>query len=435
MTPYAPPPQPLALYGPEFAADPRGHYRRLREHGPLAPVRLAPGIDALLVVDYQAAVDLLRDTHTFTKDPRAWQATVPEDSPVLPMLGYRPTALFSDGEVHARYRAAINDSLALIEPHALRAEVARVAQRLIGTFSATGSGDLIAQYARLLPLHVLVTSFGVPPGEADRIVEGVAGMFGSGANAASAYADLVEVVTELVAARRRRPRRDLTSYLLGHPAGLDNDETVRQITLIMSAGHDPTTNLIGNALLHMLTDPRYAGSLHGGAMTAHEAIDEVLWQDPPLANLAAHYPRHDTEFHGVRLRAGQLVLVSYAAANSRSEAGVPERSGPAGPEPRDRTVRSGAGAHLAWSAGPHRCPAKQPALLIAMTAVEQITSQLCDAELAVPVGGLSWRPGPFHRALVRLPVRFTPVDMSAEAYRLRTAGDAADEPPAVSTGP
>ncbi|MET9657119.1 cytochrome P450 [Streptomyces sp. NPDC006510] len=424
MTPFAQPPEPLALYGPDFAADPRSHYRRLREHGPLAPVRLAPGVDALLVTDYQAAVDLLRDTHTFTKDPRAWQATVPDDSPVLPMLGYRPTALFSDGEVHARYRDAINDSLALIEPHILRAEVTRVAKRLIGEFAATGSSDLIAQYARRLPVHVFVTWFGVEPGDGERIVNGIAGMFNSAEDAATAYADLVEVVTELVADRRARPRRDLTSYLLGHPADLDNDETVRQITLIMSAGHDPTTNLIGNALLHMLTDARYAGSLHGGAMTAHEAINEVLWQDPPLANLAAHYPRHDTEFHGVRLRAGQLLLVSYAAANSRSTPGL-----------SDLAVRSGASAHLAWSAGPHRCPAKQPALLIAMTAIEQLTSQLCDAELAVPASSLKWRPGPFHRALVRLPVRFTPVDMSAETHRQRTAGEAADGPSAVSIGP
>ncbi|WP_327370436.1 cytochrome P450 [Streptomyces sp. NBC_01217] len=424
MTPPVQPPQPLALYGPDFAADPQSHYRRLREHGPLAPVRLAPGIDALLVTDYQAAVDLLRDTHTFTKDPRAWQATVPDDSPVLPMLGYRPTALFSDGDVHARYRDAINDSLALIEPHILRAEVARVAQRLIGEFAATGSGDLIAQYARRLPVHVFVTWFGVPLGGSERIVNGIAGMFNSAEDAATAYADLVEVVTDLVADRRARPRRDLTSHLLAHPAGLDDDETVRQITLIMSAGHDPTTNLIGNALLHMLTDARYARSLHGGAMTAHEAINEVLWQDPPLANFAAHYPRRDTEFHGVRLRAGQLLLVSYGAANTQSA-----------PGPSDPGVRSGSSAHLAWSAGPHRCPAKQPALLIAMTAIEQLTSQLCDAELDVPVSGLKWRPGPFHRALVRLPVRFTPVDMSAGTDRWEAAEGASDGLSAVSITP
>ncbi|MFE2088288.1 cytochrome P450 [Streptomyces sp. NPDC059460] len=397
------PPQPLALYGPDFAADPHSHYRQLRAHGPLAPVRIAPGIDALLVTDYQAAVDLLRDTHTFTKDPRAWQATVPADSPVLPMLGYRPTALFSDGDVHARYRDTINDSLALIEPHVLRAEVTRVARQLIREFAATGSGDLVAQYARRLPLHVFTTWFGVPPEDSERIVDGIGGMFNSAEDSAAAYADLVTVVTELVAERRARPRRDLTSYFLGHPAGLDNDETVRQITLVMSAGHDPTTNLIGNALLHMLTDARYAGSLHGGAMTAHEAINEVLWQDPPLANFAAHYPRHDTEFHGVRLRAGQLLLVSFAGANTQSP-----------PAPSDPGVRSGGSAHLSWSAGPHRCPAKQPALLIAMTAIEQLTSQLCDAELAVAASELMWRPGPFHRALVHLPVRFTPLDVTGD---------------------
>jgi len=420
MTPFAQPPRPLELYGPDFAADPRGHYRRLRAHGPLAPVRIAPGIDALLVTDYQAAVDLLRDTDTFTKDPRAWQATVPEDSPVLPMLAYRPTALFSDGATHARYRGAINDGLALIEPHVLRAEVSRVARRLIGEFAATGSADLIAQYARRLPLHVFVTWFGVPPGDGERIVNGIAGMFNSTENAATAYADLVRVVTDLVAARRVRPGRDLISYLLAHPAGLDNDETVRQITLVMSAGHDPTTNLIGNALLHMLTDARYAGSLHGGAMTAHEAIDEVLWHDPPMANFSAHYPRHDTEFHGVRLRAGQLVLVSYAAANTQAEPGLP---GPG--------TRSGSSAHLAWSAGPHRCPAKQPALLIAMTAIEQLTSQLCDLELGVPADRLTWRPGPFHRALVRLPVRFTPVDFNTTAgpVDVGTGPDGADDAP------
>lgn len=93
----------------------------------------------------------------------------------------------------------------------------------------------------------------------------------------------------------------------------------------------------------MLTDERYAGSLHGGAMTAHEAINEVLWQDPPIANLAAHYPRHDTEFHGVRLHAGQLILVSFGAANTQSaqaapDAGVRSEPAPTSPGRRARTA-------------------------------------------------------------------------------------------------
>ncbi|KPC78416.1 MULTISPECIES: cytochrome P450 [Streptomyces] len=398
------PHEPLALYGAGFAADPHGHYRRLRAQGPLARVRIAPDIDATLVTDYHAAADLLRDTETFTKDPRAWQAGVPADAPVLPVLGHRPTALFTDGAVHARYRDAINDTLALIEPHLLRAEVVRVAQRLIAAFSATGTGDLIAQYARRLPLHVFTASFGVAPQDVERVVRGTAGMMDSGADATEAYDDLVAVVSALVHERRRRPGRDLTTYLLAHPAGLDDDEAVRQITLIMSVGHDPTTNLIGNALLRMLSDTGYGGSLHGGATTAREAVDDVLWRDPPLANLGAHFPRHDTEFHGVPLRAGQLVLVSFAAANTQSTPSVPKTA-----------VRSGDGGHLAWSTGPHRCPAKPSALLMATTAIEELTSQLCDLRLAVEPGELVWRPGPFHRALAHLPVRFTPLDALVEA--------------------
>ncbi len=392
---------PTALHGPAFAADPGAVYARLRRQGPVAPVEIAPGVEALLVTDYQAALDLLRDTDTYSKDSRDWQRTVPPDSPLLPVLGYRPTALFSDGATHARYRQVITDGLALLEPHLLQRRVAEVAHRLIGTFGATGSADLIADYARRLPVHVVTTWFGVPDEHRERLVAGIVGMIESTRQAVTAYADLVAVVTAMVAERRERPRHDLTSWFLTHPAGLDNDEVVRQITLTMIAGNEPTTNLIGNALLRLLTDARYAGSLFGGAMTAHQAIDEVLWHEPPLANLSAHYPRCDTVLHGRAIPAGSLVLVSYAAANSQAAppAGAADTAG----------LRSGESAHLAWAAGPHACPARDPALLIAITAVEQLTSRIGDLELAEPPEDLRWRPGPFHRALVRLPVRFTPV--------------------------
>lgn len=74
-------------------------------------------------------------------------------------------------------------------------------------------------------------------------------------------------------------------------------------------------------------------------MTAYQAIDEVLWHEPPLANLSAHYPRYDITFHGREIPAGTLVLVSYAAANSQAA------------PPTDGTeLRSGESAHLAWAA-------------------------------------------------------------------------------------
>ncbi|MFE4975758.1 cytochrome P450 [Kitasatospora sp. NPDC056651] len=391
-------PRPTPIHGPGFAADPQPVYERLRRHGATAPVELGPGVEALLVTDYQAALDLLRDTDTFSKDSRLSRHELPPDSPLLPMLGYRPTALFSDGETHARYRAVITDALALFEPHRLQRQVAETAHRLIDGFASVGHADLIAEYSRRLPAFALTTWFGVPPEQREEVVGAITGLIESTEEAGISYGKLLAVVTAMVAERRERPRNDLTSWYVTHPVGLDDDEVIRQITLTLIAGHEPTTNLIGNALLRLLTDARYAGSLYGGAMTAHQAIDEVLWHEPPMANFSAHYPRYDITFHGREIKAGTLLLVSYAAANSQ-----------AAPPAEDGGLRSGESAHLAWAAGPHACPARDPALLIAITAIEQLGSRLSDLELATPAEELVWRPGPFHRALLRLPVRFRPV--------------------------
>jgi hypothetical protein len=169
----------------------------------------------------------------------------------------------------------------------------------------------------------------------------------------------------------------------------------------MGAGNEATANLIGNPLARMLTDDRYYGTLSGGALTPRDAIHDVLQNEPPVANYSAYFARRDVEFHGKWVRTGQLVLISYAAAGTqhgRSEAGT-DGGGANG---------SGGGAHLAWSAGPHACPVQRPALIIAATAIERLTAWISDLELAVQADELVYRHGPFHRALVRLPVRFTP---------------------------
>ncbi|MEV4555949.1 cytochrome P450 [Kitasatospora sp. NPDC049285] len=384
-----------ALYGPAFAADPHGHYARLRDRGPLAPVELAPGVDAWLVTDYHVALEILRDTDTWTRDPRPWQAHQPVDSPVLPMLGWRPTALFSDGDTHARYRQVITDSVGMLEPHLLQRDTTAVAEQLIAEFAGTGKADLLAQYAYRLPLLILTSWYGIPDEDIDRISASMSRAFESATGAAAAYAELVAVITGLVAERRTEPRHDLISAFLSHPAGLADEEVVRHITLTLMAGHEPTANLAANALLRMLSDDRYAGSLHSGAMTAHDAVNEVLWEDPPISNFAPHYPRRDLVFHGTEIARDHLVLISYASANA--QAALP---------PAESESLGGSYAHLAWGAGPHRCPARQPAVLMAVTAVEYLISRLTDLRLADEV---RWRQGPFHRALAALPVTFTPL--------------------------
>ncbi|MGQ4374675.1 cytochrome P450 [Streptomyces sp. SAS_267] len=386
-----------SLYGPEFAADPTEVYRRLRESGPTAPVELAPGVRATLVTGYDAALHVLRSPETFSKDPRHWRdladGTVPADSPVLPMMMYRPSALFTDGEEHGRLRGAITDTLARVESATLRGYAERSADTLIDRFAPRGTADLLGEYAQVLPLLVFNHLFGCPVGHGVRLVEGMSGMF-DGVDAEKAYDLLIDTLLDLVALKRHRPAPDLTSWLMEHPAALTDEELIHTLAVLMGAGTEPQQNLIANGLRLLLSDERFAGDLSGGTLPVEDALDEVLWTDPPIANYAVHYPRYDVVYEGTPLRAGDPLVVSLAAANTD-----PALTG---------SQRTGNRAHLAWSAGPHTCPAQGPARLIASVAVEKLLDRIPDMELTVPVEDLRWRPGPFHRALAALPVSFPP---------------------------
>ncbi|MEU4844051.1 cytochrome P450 [Streptomyces gilvosporeus] len=389
----------LKLHGPEFAADPNRYYDYLRQYGALAPVEIAPDVTAMLVTDYRAALDLLNDTATWSKDSREWQKTIAPDSQVIPMLGYRPNALFNDGETHRRYRQVISDSFQLVEPHILRAKVQHAADTLIQAFGANGEVDLVGEYAQLLPLMVFNDLFGMPDSYGERLISAIGGLMDAASpeEANAADAAFTSYIMELIGAKKARRGPDLTSWFMDHPNGLSDEEVIPQIVVTMAAGNEPLANLIGNALSRMLSDDRYYSTLSGGALTARDAINEVLWNDPPMHNYSAHYPRRDVFFHGTWVRQGQLVLVSYAAANSQF-----------GETTLDQT-RTGGGSHLAWASGPHACPVQRHALVIAMTAIERLTAWLSDIELAVEPHQLEWRPGAFQRALAALPARFTPI--------------------------
>ncbi|GAA2310707.1 cytochrome P450 [Actinomadura luteofluorescens] len=386
-------PERIPLYGPEFAKDPRAAYARMREHGDLAPVELAPGVPATLVLAYDAALEILRDPATFPRCSEVWEEEVGPECPVLPMMMSRPNALFTNGTVHARLRSVIVDSLDRVDPVSLREYVERGADTLIDRFSGDGKADLIGQYARMVPLLVFNELLGCPPEIGDKLLRGMNAIFDT-VSAEEGNALLVEAAGELVASKRAEPGADVTSWILGHPAGLDDLETIHQVILLMGAGTQPELNLIANGILLLLSDDRFGGDLSGGALPVEDALDEILWTDPPMANYGTTFPRQDIDFHGYRLPAHQPVLVSYAAANTDPSRGIADRRG-------NR-------AHLSYAGGPHTCPARSHSRLIASVAIEKLLDRIPDVELAVPAEHLEWRPGPFHRALTALPVTFPP---------------------------
>ncbi|KND24593.1 cytochrome P450 [Streptomyces acidiscabies] len=385
----------VPLYGPEFAADPQAYYTYMRHYGPTAPVELAPGVEATLVTDYATALQLLQDTGSFRKDARRWRdfnsGKVAPDSPVTPLLAYRPNCMFSDGVEHLRLRQAVTDSLAKIDSRKLGQSIERISGYLISQFSARGSADLLGDYAKQLPLFVFNELFGCPADIGDRVLFGISGMF-DGVNAEKSAEVLFQAIGELVVLKRSRPGDDLTTWLMRHQAALTDEELVHQLGVLLGGGIEPTRSLIGNTLHRLLTHDRYGG---GGGLI-EEAMDDTLWENPPMSNFAPHYPSADLEFADRQFSEGELVLVSFAAANTGPALSVARQAG---------SNRS----HLSWSAGPHACPAKDPARHIAVAAIENLLNRLPDVELAIPEDSLTWRPGPFHRALVALPARFTPV--------------------------
>ncbi|WP_406862913.1 cytochrome P450 [Streptomyces sp. HUAS MG47] len=400
----------VPLYGPEFAADPQAYYAYLRQYGPTAPVELAPGVEATLVTDYPTALQLLQDNGSFRKDARRWRAfqqgLIPPDSPVAPLLAYRPNAMFSDGAEHARLRQAITDSMARIDTTRLSRRTEQVSDYLIAQFGSRGSADLLGDYAKMLPLLVFNQLFGCPADIGDRVFFGINNMF-EGVNAEKAAEVMFEAAGELVALKRSAPGDDVTTWLMQHQVRLTDEEMVHQLALLLAAGAEPMRNLIGNTLHRLLTDDEYA---HRGGLI-DEALDDTLWENPPIANLAPHYPASDMEFAGQQLRAGDLVLVSFAAANSHPALAASRQTG------SNR-------AHLAWSAGPHGCPSKDPARQITVTAVENLLNRLPDVELAVPDDSLTWRPGAFSRGLTALPARFTPVSVAPAHTAVRDTAPA-----------
>ncbi|MEU2129020.1 cytochrome P450 [Streptomyces sp. NPDC018352] len=396
-----------SLYGPEFAADPQRVYDEFRAHGLAAPIELAPGVEATLIVQHEAALRVLQNPSYFARDSRRWAALregrVPLDSPVLPMMAYRPNCLFTDGTEHLRLRKAVTESLGRLSTTRLSRDVERIADYLIDQFIERGSADLLGDYAKLLPLLLFNQLFGCPGDIGDRLTRSMSAIF-DGEDVLRANAELTECLMELVALKRRQPGEDITSWLIQHPAGLRDEELKDQLVMLMGAGVEPERNLIANALLLMLSSDTGVSHRRGTGMLVEDALDDVLWNNPPIANYATHYPVQDVDLGGVTLKADTPVLISFAAANSD-------------PALTDARQTLSKGAHLAWGAGPHVCPAKSPAQLIALTAIEKILNSVPDLALAVHPSAVEWRPGPFHRALVSLPVHFT----AAPARRTTTA--------------
>ncbi|MET9669329.1 cytochrome P450 [Streptomyces sp. NPDC006475] len=390
------------LYGPVAEANPRALYEALRkEHGPVAPVLLHGDLPAWLVLGYREILEVTRSPARFTRDSRYWrmfhEGRVAADSPLRPMVQWQPNCIFVDGEEHRRLRSAVTDSLESFDRRGIRRYVIRFTDQLIDMFAARGSADLISEFAEKLPMLVMTQLLGLPEQQGPMLAGAALDLIKGSATALESNDFVVEMLRTLTTRKKGQPGHDLATLLLGHEADLSEDEVVEHLRLVLIAANETTVNLIANTLRLVLTDRRFRAHLAGGHMTLPDAVEQVLWDEPPLSAIPGRWATGDTVLGGQQIRRGDLLMLGLEAGNADPEI----RPDPSAPLHGNR-------GHLSFCSGPHECPGQEIGRAIADTGIDTLLARLPDLDLAVDKSELRSHAAWLSRRLDSLPVRFTP---------------------------
>lgn len=424
------------LFGPEAEADPMALYEKLRaEHGTVAPVLVADGLPAWLVLGHRENLDVARTPSRFSRDSRRWHAfkdgLLGPEHPLTPIAAWQPLCSFADGAEHERLRAAVTESLARFDRRGIRRHVTRFADQLIDSFSEGGTAELVHRFAEPLPMLVMTQLLGMPDEFGPKLVTAARDMIKGTETAMTSYVYVATALQQLVDRKRESPGSDLASWLIAHPTGLNDDELVQHLRLVLIAAFETTANLIANTLRMMLTDQRFRANLAGGQMTLPDALEQILWDEPPFTTILGRWATGPTELGGQQIAEGDMLLLGLAAGNV------------------DPTVRPdldapvyGNRSHLAFGGGPHECPGADMARAIADTGIDTLLARLPDLQLGCDPSELEWSSSLMSRHLSELPIEFTPSPakgrpearpaFAVQGRRAPAAADATQQQPAAA---
>jgi cytochrome P450 len=341
----------------ENRRDPLPAYRRLRES---EPIRRNRWQGTWLLSRYDDVAAVLRDPR-FTTDrtrllPFRLMRRSSRHHPDFVSLLDR-NLLMLDGEEHRRVRGLVSKAFTPRRVDSLRPRVEAVVDELLDAAAAKGEMELVRDLAHPLPVIVIAELLGVPLADRERfrgwsndvvqILDLLSGREGlrpawRGAEGLAGY------FRGLLAERRRAPKDDLLSAMLAAEEdgrALGEADLLALSALLLAAGHETTTNLIGNAVLALLRHPGERKRLEEDLSLMPSAVEEFLRFDSPV-QVTDRVITEDLDFRGHRFRRGQLAVCLIGAANHD-----PARF----PEPDRLDVARGDRGHLAFGLGPHVC--------------------------------------------------------------------------------
>ncbi|MEO3874751.1 cytochrome P450 [Nonomuraea sp. B12E4] len=342
-----------------YLEDPYPLYARARRE---APVFYSPEYGLWFVTRYDDVWAVLKDTARFSSRflmrtpadaPAAVREVLQEAYPELPML------VNDDPPSHTRTRNLVSHAFAPRLVAALEPSVRASVTRLVDGFAPDGDADLIARLAYPVPIEIICTLVGLPAEAGDLIKRWTGDLVTLGAPGTDGERQLAcarssvafqRYLEEQIEARRRAPRDDLLTALINTRAGgerpLDVAELVNLLIVLVFAGHETTTNLIGNLLVLLLGRPEILRAIRDDPALTDDVINEGLRMDAPVQGMF-RTTTEEVALGGAHIPAGAQVMVLFGSAN-RDEAvfSDPDRFDPG---------RGNNHRHFGFGRGIHAC--------------------------------------------------------------------------------
>jgi cytochrome P450 len=339
---------------PEFYADPYPTYRALREH---EPVKRMPN-GSWFLTRYDDLIGAYKSTKSFSSDKKKEFAPKYGDS--LLFEHHTTSLVFNDPPAHTRVRRLITGALSPRAIASMEPELIALVDRLLDALAAKRDVDLIEDYAAAIPIEVIGNLLDVPHDERGPLrdwslailgaLEPVIGpeAFARGNNAVKDFLAYLETLVERRKAKPGNPDRDvLTRLIQGEGGGerLTAKELLHNCIFLLNAGHETTTNLIGNGLVALSKNPDQKKRLIEQPELIKTAVEEVLRYESSnqLGNRMTSEP---VELGGVALPAGTPVTLCIGAAN---------RDPAQFRDPENFDIGRTPNRHLAFASGPHQC--------------------------------------------------------------------------------
>ena len=351
-----------------FRRDPYAAYAQgRREH----PVFAHPNFPVVSLFRYQ-------DTQALLRDPSQWSNFFPLPPGMERPGDMPPSMLGVDPPEHTRLRGLVSQAFTPRMIKRLEPRLREVAHELMDAALKERRIDLVAALTHPLPVIVIAEMIGIPAHDRARFKvwsDAAVKSLGVGLltpptlehldEQRAVIREMREYFLPLVEERRREPREDLLSGLVAaetEGSRLSFDEMIQTLILLLVAGNETTTNLIGNAVLELLAHPAALDELRADRSLLPDAMEEVLRFSSPV-QMDPRRAVRATELHGVPVAENQFVISWIGSANRDEE--VFER-------PDEFDIRRRNNRHLAFGFGPHYCLGASLASLEAQVAVDAL---------------------------------------------------------------